>query len=75
MLRNLFVNSIKRFYSVENLVQKPVGEHDKTRPYQNALNSSAKSIIHSSEHILMRALRTSLHKKIFNVIFIVIRHL
>ena len=30
MLRNLFANRIKRFYSVENLVQKPVGEQDKT---------------------------------------------
>ena len=29
MLRNLYANRIKRFYSVENLVQKPVGEQDK----------------------------------------------
>ena len=29
-LRNQFVNRLKHFYSVENLVQKPVGEQDKT---------------------------------------------
>ena len=32
-LRNLFANRIKRFYSVENLVQKPVGEQDKTHEF------------------------------------------
>ena len=26
----MFANRIKRFYSVENLVEKPVGEQDKT---------------------------------------------
>ena len=33
MLRNLFGSKIKRFYSVENLVQKPVGEQDKTHEF------------------------------------------
>ena len=32
-LRNLFANRIKRFYSVEILVQKPVGEQDKTHEF------------------------------------------
>ena len=32
-MRNLFANRKKRFYSVENLVQKPVGEQDKTHEF------------------------------------------
>ena len=35
-MRNQFGNRIKRFYSVENLVQKTVGEQDKT--YEFSLN-------------------------------------
>ena len=33
MLGNLFKNKIQRFYSVENLVQKSVGEQDKTHEF------------------------------------------
>ena len=33
MLRNLFADRLKRFYSVENLVQNPVGEQDKTHEF------------------------------------------
>ena len=32
-LRNLIVNRIKLFYSIENFVQKPVGEQDKTHEF------------------------------------------
>ena len=39
MLRNLFANRKKRFYSVENLVQKPVGEQDKTHEFSPGLAS------------------------------------
>ena len=33
MLRNLLANRIKRFYSVENHVEKPVGEQNKTHEF------------------------------------------
>ena len=32
-LRNLLANRIKRFYSVVNIAQKPVGEQDKTHEF------------------------------------------
>ena len=41
MLRILFANRIKHFYSVENLVQKPVGEQDKTHEFSLNLLKSA----------------------------------
>ena len=34
-MKNLFANRIKRFYSVENLVQKLVGQQDKTHEFSH----------------------------------------
>ena len=39
-LRNLFANRIKLFYSVEDFVQKPVGEQDKTDEFSHSVNEA-----------------------------------